>query len=356
MGKSSHKPVIGITVGDINGIGPEVLLKVLADNRLLNLFTPIIFADRNLINFYLKQFDIKNFNYHQIRFPNQMQYHKINVCSDWNEEPVINIGLATEEGGKYALKSLDAGVKALKEKKVDAIVTLPINKKNVQSEKFRFPGHTEYLAARFETKSHLMMMVAENLRIAVVTGHIQLKLVSSEITQEKILSKLEVFNRSLQSDFDIIKPKLAVLGLNPHAGDEGLLGDEDENIVKPAVETANNKGIIAMGPYPADGFFGAGLHYKFDGILAMYHDQGLIPFKSIAFDRGVNFTAGLPVIRTSPVHGTGYNIAGKFIADESSFREAIYLAINIIKNNISYSELKTNPLKSRMVREKEDES
>ena len=200
------------------------------------------------------------------------------------------------------------------------------------------------------------MMVAENLRIAVVTGHVPLKMVSSEISTEKILGKLEVYNKSLQADFNISRPKLAVLGLNPHAGDNGLLGEEDDAIIKPAVEAANNKGIIAMGPYPADGFFGAGMHYKFDGILAMYHDQGLIPFKAIAFDRGVNFTAGLPIIRTSPVHGTGYNIAGKFIADESSLREAIYLAINIIKNNILYDEMKTNPLKSRMVREKEAES
>ena len=356
MSKNVHKPVIGITAGDINGVGPEILLKTFADNRLLNLFTPVIFADRNMINFYLKHYDIKNFSYNTIRFINQLAFHKINICSNWNDEPQITIGISTEEGGKYAIKSLMAGVAAIKEKKIDALVTLPINKKNVQSAEFNFPGHTEFLAETFESKSFLMLMVSENLRIALVTGHIPLNKVSSEVTSEKIIDKLIIFNKSLESDFNISKPKIAVLGLNPHAGDEGLLGEEDMTILKPALEKANEMGILALGPYPADGFFGSQMHFKFDGILAMYHDQGLIPFKTLAFDKGVNFTAGLPYIRTSPVHGTGYHIAGKNLADENSFREAIYLAINIINNRNYYQELHADPLKSRMVREKEAES
>lgn len=328
--RTDDKPILGITIGDINGIGPEVIIKALSDSRLLNLFTPLIYGSTKVLSFYKKALNITDFNYSQSKNPGQLIPRKINVINCWNEHYEVKAGEDTPEGGKCAFMALERAVSDLKEGLIDGLVTAPINKNNIQNDQFKFPGHTEYLASKFDSKDILMMMVGHSMKVGVATGHIPIKEVSQMLTKELLMKKIRLMNQSLKNDFGIIKPKIAVLGLNPHAGENGLLGAEENEMIKPAIKELKDKGILAFGPFPADGFFGVAQYQKVDGIMAMYHDQGLIPFKALAFDNGVNFTAGLPVVRTSPDHGTAFNIAGKDQADPSSIREAIYLAIDVI--------------------------
>jgi 4-hydroxythreonine-4-phosphate dehydrogenase len=328
----SHKPRIGITLGDLNGIGPEVVIKVLADPRLTNVITPVVYGSTRVLSYYRKLMGLEDLNYSQVRNKGQFLPKVVNVVNCWEEELRITPGQASRESGKAALMSLIKVVEETKEGLLDGFVTAPIDKNTIHSEEFPFRGHTEYLTQTFEAMESLMLMVGETLKVGLVTEHVPLKDVSRYITQERVELKIRLMELSLKSDFRISKPRIAVLGLNPHAGDEGLIGDEENNIIKPVIADLKNKGKLVFGPYPADGFFGSGQYQKFDGILAMYHDQGLVPFKYIDFENGVNFTAGLPTVRTSPDHGTAYSIAGKNIADERSMRQAIFLATDIIKN------------------------
>lgn len=335
MGESTNKkenPLIGISLGDVNGIGPEVILKSLLDNRILKQFTPIIYASGKVISYYRKALDLENFNYQQIQGIEKIDLKKINVLNVWEETIEIHPGEANKTGGNYAVKSLQAAVKDLKEGKIHAITTAPFSKELVRSEEFNFPGHTEYLAQEAGEKDSLMFLISEELRVGVVTGHIPLSQVSNTLSKEIIIAKLNKMIKSLQKDFGIKKPKIAVLGLNPHAGESGLIGKEEIEIIAPAIAEMKKGNHLVMGPYPADGFFGQATYKKYDGILAMYHDQGLTPFKTLAFEEGVNYTAGLPFVRTSPDHGTAFGIAGKNAADETSFRNALYLANDIVKN------------------------
>lgn len=327
-----HKPRIGITLGDVNGIGPEVVIKALADARLLNIITPVVYGSARVISYYKKLLNIEEFNYTQVRNKGQFAPKSINVINCWEDSLEINPGKASKSSGKAAFVALKQAVEELKEGVIDALVTAPIDKQSIHSEEFPFAGHTEYLTQFFGATQSLMFMVSDSLRIGLVTEHVPVKDIASLITKERIEAKLQIMEQSLRKDFSISKPRIAVLGLNPHAGDGGLIGQEDELILKPVVADQKNKGKLVYGPFPADGFFGSGTHTKYDGILAMYHDQGLIAFKSIAFEEGINFTAGLPVVRTSPDHGTAYGIAGKNQASENSLREAIYKAADIFKN------------------------
>jgi 4-hydroxythreonine-4-phosphate dehydrogenase len=333
----TQKPRIGITLGDLNGVGPEVVIKALADNRLLNLITPVIYGSARAISFYKKQLNIEEFNYSQVRNKGQFTAKTINVVNSWEDTVEITPGKASKETGKAALIALKQACEELKEGLIDALVTAPIDKLSIHSEEFPFKGHTEFLTTYFGATESLMFMVSNTLRVGLVTEHIPVKDVAAAISKEKIEAKLRLMEQSLRKDFGIAKPKIAVLGLNPHAGDGGLIGQEDELIIKPVVNDQRNKGKLVYGPFPADGFFASGQYAKYDAVLAMYHDQGLIPFKSIAFDEGINFTAGLPIVRTSPDHGTGYTIAGKNQASESSLREAIYRAHDIFKHRFEPS-------------------
>lgn len=330
--KPAEKPRIGITLGDINGVGPEVAMKALSDNRLTNIITPVLYGSSKILSFYRKLLNIEEFNYSQVRVRGQYLQKNINVVNCWDENLEAHPGKASGESGKAALQALRQAAADLKEGMLDAIVTAPIDKHTIHSDEFPFKGHTEFFADFFEAKEHLMLLINDTLRVGLVTGHVPIREVAQLITKERVESKLKALEQSLRKDFVITKPKIAVLGLNPHAGDGGLIGDEDEKILKPLINDLKNQGKTVFGPFPSDGFFAAGSHSKYDGILAMYHDQGLIPFKTIAFDTGVNFTAGLSVIRTSPDHGTGYSLAGKNQASENSMRQAIYTAIDIFKN------------------------
>jgi len=336
---------IGITHGDINGIGYEIIIKSLSLSYIQEQCIPVVYGSSKVASYHRKTVDIKDFNFNLIKNAEQAKEKRANIVNVFDEEVKIDLGLSTEIAGKLALMSLEHAVEDIKKNHIDVIVTAPINKSNIQSEQFHFPGHTEYLAEKFSTKNYLMLMVADKLRIGTVTGHIPLKDVAEQINKEIILNKLQILNKSLIEDFAIRKPKIAVLSLNPHAGDCGLLGKEENDIITPAINEAFDKNIMAFGPFPADGFFGSSDYKKYDAILSMYHDQGLIPFKTMAFDAGVNYTAGLPVVRTSPAHGTAYDIAGKDLASPDSFKEAILLAIEIFKNRKHYKDLNANPLK-----------
>jgi 4-hydroxythreonine-4-phosphate dehydrogenase len=327
-----QKPRIGITLGDINGVGPEVVIKALADNRLLAIITPVLYGSARVISYYKKLVNVEEFNYTQVRNKGQFAPKSINVVNCWDDNLEINPGKATLDSGKAAFVALKQASEDLKEGLIDALVTAPIDKSTIHSEEFPFKGHTEFLTQFFGVADSLMFMVSDKLRVGLVTEHIPIKDVSSAITKEKVEIKLKILEQSLRKDFGIFKPKIAVLGLNPHSGDNGLLGQEEELIIKPVIADQKNKGKLVFGPFPADGFFATSTYSKYDGVLAMYHDQGLVPFKSIAFEDGVNFTAGLPVVRTSPDHGTGYTIAGKNQASEGSLREAIYQAVEILKH------------------------
>lgn len=342
---STTKPIIGITCGDLNGIGLELIIKTFSDARLLDHCTPVIFGSNKAINFYRKGMPEININFSTIRDFNNINPKQVNLINCWEEEAAITPGVLNETGGKYGVISLLSATAALKQKQIDGLVTAPIHKKNVQSSEFSYTGHTPFLKQFFEAKDVVMMLCAGNFRVALVTEHVPVSEVAQHITKEKILSKLQLVHKSLQRDFGIDKPRIAVLGLNPHAGDEGLIGKEEENIIKPAIKEAKNSGIMAIGPYSSDAFFARRSFDRFDAVLAMYHDQGLIPFKALAIGEGVNFTAGLSVVRTSPDHGVAFDIAGKNQADASSFITAIFECVDIINRRIEFDENRKNPLK-----------
>lgn len=344
----SEKIKIGISIGDINGIGLEVIIKTLADAAIYNYCTPIVYGHTKLASFYRRTIGLDELSFYVVNKPSEVSgnkdHKKPNMVNCWEEDVKIEPGIVTADAGKYAFMSLERATNDLISGEIDALVTAPINKDNIQSENFNFPGHTEYLQERGGAAESLMFLVSDTLKVGVVTGHIPVAKIPESITKEKILAKLKLMEASLRNDFWIRKPKIAVLGLNPHASDNGLIGDEEQNVIIPAIEEARNSDMMAFGPYPADGFFANGTYLQFDAVLAMYHDQGLIPFKQIAFESGVNFTAGLNFVRTSPDHGTAYDIAGKNLASEISFREAIFTAIHIVKHRRETLELNENPL------------
>jgi len=338
------KPNIGISCGDLNGIGVELIIKAFSDTRVLEHCTPVIFASNKVINFYRKSIPEINFNYQSAKELNRLNNKQVNVFNCWEEEVTITPGQLNDTGGSYAIKSLRAAAEALKQNQIQGLVTAPIHKKNIQSAEFNFTGHTPFLKNFFSVPDVAMMLCSGDFRVALVTEHVPLKEVAQYVTREAILSKLNIIHQSLIKDFNIEKPKIAVLGLNPHGGDEGLIGREEEDIIKPAIKEAKHS-MIVTGPYSADAFFARGYHDRFDAVLAMYHDQGLIPFKTLAPGDGVNFTAGLPVVRTSPDHGTAFDIAGKNKADASSFLRAIFECIDIIGRRNEYDEARKNPLR-----------
>ena len=337
---------VGITHGDFNGIGYEVILKTFDDNRILELCTPIVYGSAKIASYYRKGLELQGTQLAQISDASQARRDACNIINVIGQEAHIEPGASTAEAGQAAFAALERAVADLRSGAIDVLVTAPINKHNIQSDLFKFPGHTEYLEASVgDGASSLMILCSDRLRVALVTTHLPIAKVASEITTEKILEKLEIFNNSLIQDFGIVKPRIAVLSLNPHSGENGLLGDEEKNIIIPAIEQATAKKILAFGPYAADGFFGSGLYDRFDGVLAMYHDQGLAPFKTIAMESGVNFTAGLPYVRTSPDHGTGYDIAGQNKASEESMRNAIYAALDIFRARKAHADRTANPLR-----------
>ena len=345
VNSAEKKPIIGITCGDINGVGPEVIIKTLSDNRILDLCHPVVFCNNKVLNFYRKSVPDYNFTFTVARNSSEMNMKQVNVFNCWEEDVQVQPGELTDIAGKMAVLSLNVACDALKAGKLDGIVTAPFHKANVQSPEFDYTGHTPFLKQFFGLKDVTMMLVADNMKVAVLTEHIPVQAVAGAITKEAILYKLKIIQESLIQDFGISKPKIAVLGLNPHAGDGGLVGKEEIDIIAPAIKEAKEKGILCMGPYSADAFFARGQYQSFDVVLAMYHDQGLIPFKSLAFGEGINYTAGMPVIRTSPDHGTAFDIAGKGIADESSFRQAIFTCIDIYRARHERAEQTKNPLK-----------
>lgn len=341
--KKAENIIVGISIGDLNGIGSEVVLKTFEDPRMLELCTPVIFANVKILSFAKKNLDA-TMALHGIDKIDQVLPGKINVLNVWKEGVNIDYGVNDDAVGAYAIKSFVAATKALKEGYVDVLVTAPINKYNVQSEEFKFPGHTDYLDQELEGNA-LMLMVQDNLRVGLITDHIPVNEVASHLTEALIKSKIETVNKSLIQDFSINRPRIAVLGLNPHAGDGGVIGKEDDEIIKPTIKKLFESGTLVFGPYPADGFFGSGQYEKFDAVVATYHDQGLIPFKTLSFGKGVNYTAGLDKIRTSPDHGTAYEIAGKGVADHNSFKEAVYLAIDIYHSRNEHEIISEKPLK-----------
>lgn len=337
--------IAGISHGDINGIGYEVIIKTLMESTINDFCVPVVYGSPKVAAYHRKALNINNFSFNNIRSAEEANPKKANLINCLDDNIRVELGKSTPQGGEAALISLEKAVADLKSGKIDVLITAPIDKKNIQSENFHFNGHSEYLKSKAEVDDVLMFMISESLRIGVATGHVPLKDVPGMITLDLILRKLRLMNQSLILDFGIRRPRIAVLGLNPHAGDNSLLGSEEEEVITPAIQKALKEDMLIFGPFPADGFFGAGSFSKFDGILAMYHDQGLTPFKALSFDNGVNFTAGLPFIRTSPVHGTAFQIAGKGEASENSFRQALYLACDIFRNRQMYSEITRNPLK-----------
>lgn len=340
-----EKIKIGISIGDMNGVGLEIILKTLDDKRIREKFIPAIYGSSKIVAYHKNMISMEDFNFVGIGPGEPFKPNQVNVVNCWNKDTKIEIGSVTEQGGHFAGLSLDQATKDLKSGVIDALVTAPIHKKAMQLSGFRFPGHTEFLTHAFDSKESLMLMCSENLRVGLVTNHVPVGDVAALITKERLKHKLSIFNRTLKIDFGIERPAIAVLGLNPHAGDDGVIGEEESNIIRPLIIEAKKQGIGAMGPYPADGFFGNGTYKKFDGILAMYHDQGLVPFKALSFGNGVNFTAGLEGIRTSPDHGTAHDIAGKDIANPSSFRNAVFLALDIARQRKSYYKMHENPVK-----------
>ena len=336
----SRKLIVGITQGDGNGIGYEVIIKALSDERILDMCTPVIYGSSKIFGFYKKQIhDIENINTNVINSAKDVHQRRVNIVNCLPESVFVEPGQSTAESAKAAMTSLSRAVEELKAGHIDVLVTAPINKRAMSVEGFGHTGHTEYLEQAFGIDEVAMIMVSDRLKVGVVTGHISLKDVPSQVTSEKILKKLRLMKSSLQRDFGVDAPKIAVLGLNPHCGDGGLLGNEEQQVILPAIKAANDEGIMAFGPYSSDGFFGLGNYAKFDAVLAMYHDQGLTPFKAIAFEDGVNYTAGLPVVRTSPDHGTAYEMAGRDMADPRSMKSAIYTAIDIFNNRQRYDAL-----------------
>ncbi|MCB0438630.1 MAG: 4-hydroxythreonine-4-phosphate dehydrogenase PdxA [Mangrovimonas sp.] len=342
--KSPESVMLGISIGDLNGVGGEIILKTFEDERMLDFCTPVIFASTKAVTFLKNHFNF-DVKFNGINDLNQVVKGKLNVFNVWKDQPEIQFGKEDFKMGSLAIKSFEAAVKALKQNKIDALVTAPINKHNIQSEEFKFPGHTDYLDKELEGNS-LMLMVCDNLRVGLLTDHVPVKNISEKITETVIRSKIETVFETLKKDFKINRPKVAVLGINPHIGYNGVIGKEDDDLMKPVLNSIRESGKLVFGPYAADSFFGSNNYKQFDAVIASYHDQGLIPFKTLSFGQGVNFTAGLDKIRTSPDHGTAFDIAGKGIANESSFKEAVFLAIHIFKNRTEYLELTRNPLKA----------
>ncbi len=349
---SLHPIRVGISIGDVNGIGPEVIIKALNDNRILLDCTPIIYGSTKTISYHKKAIGDNDFMYSTCKSADEALNKKVNIINVWNEEINFELGKATEIGGKFAFLSLEAATTDLAAGKIDVLVTAPISKEAMAKSGFQFAGHTEYLADKAGMSEALMMMVGQNMRVALVSSHIPLKDVSSSLTQEKIHQKIKTFEKSLKNDFGIIRPKIAVFGVNPHAGENGKMGTEELEIILPAINQAKTENILAFGPFPADGFFGSSAMNQYDGILAMYHDQGLTAFKALSFDDGVNFTAGLPVVRTSPDHGTAFDIVGQNKASAQSMRSAIYLAMDVFRNQKAKKEMTANPLKIQPVDKK----
>ncbi len=345
MTRKAENVIVGVSIGDLNGVGSEVILKTFQDTRMLEFCTPVIFGNVKILSFIKKALNI-NCNVHGIDSLDQMVPGKLNVLNVWKEGVNIDFGKNDDTVGKYAVQSFTAAVAALKANEIDVLVTAPINKYNIQSDDFKFPGHTDYLDKELEGDA-LMLMVQDDLRVGLLTDHIPVNEVSANLTEELIRKKILTVNKSLKEDFRINRPKIAVLGVNPHSGDNGVIGHEDDNVVKPALKKLFEEGVMVFGPYSADSFFGSGQYEKYDAVIAAYHDQGLIPFKTLAFGKGVNYTAGLQGIRTSPDHGTAYEIAGKGIADENSFKEAVYLGIDVYKHRQEYKEVTKNPLKTK---------
>ncbi|UCG27627.1 MAG: 4-hydroxythreonine-4-phosphate dehydrogenase PdxA [Bacteroidales bacterium] len=337
---------IGITHGDINGIGYEIIIKTLLDNRVNEICTTIVYGSPKVAAYHRKALNITNFSFNNIKIPEEANLKRANIINCVDENVRVELGKSTKSAGEASLHSLQAAVKDLKEGKIDILVTAPVDKKTIQSGSFEYPGHTEYLKAQFNAEEVLMIMVSDLVRVGVVTGHIPLSKVSTTLDKELIVRKLRIMNRSLIEDFTLGKPRIAVLGLNPHASDQGVMGTEEKEIIIPAIQQAKSEDILAFGPYPADGFFGSSQFTHFDGVMAMYHDQGLAPFKALVFEHGVNFTAGLPVIRTSPAHGTAFELAGKDEASPDSFRNALFLACDIYRNRKFYQEMNRDPLPS----------
>jgi 4-hydroxythreonine-4-phosphate dehydrogenase len=343
----SEKLKIGISIGDVNGIGLEIIIKTLADNRIYDYCTPIVYGHTKVASFYRRTTHIEELNFTVIGNAAEAsgrKDRKPQMINCWEEDVKIEPGVINNSVGKYAFLSLERATADLLSGQIDALVTAPINKDTIQNEQFNFPGHTEYLQDRGGASESLMFLVSDTLKVGVVTGHIPVAKIAESITAAKIVAKLKLMDNSLRNDFWVRRPRIAVLGLNPHAGDNGLIGEEEQTIIAPALEEARNNNILAFGPYPADGFFANGSYMQFDAVLAMYHDQGLIPFKQIAFESGVNFTAGLNFVRTSPDHGTAYDIAGTNKASEVSFREAMFTAMHIVKHRRETLELEENPL------------
>ena len=340
------KPIVGISIGDANGIGPELIIKCFISPHILKRCIPVVYGSSKIISYHKKTLGYDDFKINQINPGQKPKNDVVNIINLWEDTIKINIGTPSKEVASYATKALSRACEDLKSKKIDCLVTLPINKKTVQESGFKYIGHTEYLKDFFEVKENLMLMVSHNLRVAVATGHIPLCKVGDTLSKDVIIKKTSLLNISLMEDFGIEKPKIAILGLNPHSGDNGAIGKEEIDLIKPAINQLNKDGVFCFGPFSADGFFGTLQYRKYDGVMAMYHDQGLAPFKSLAFDTGVNFTAGLPVVRTSPDHGPAYDLAGKNIANESSFRNSIYTAIDVFNHRKSFKEYIQNPLKS----------
>ena len=354
MSDNKEKLRIGITHGDFNGISYEVIIKSLADEGILDLCTPVVFGSSEVAARTTTRLNLHDFWFSVIKDLEEVTDDKINFIEVCTSSPHQTLGQPSEEAGKAAVAALEAACKALEEGEIDVLVTAPINKHTVQGENFNFPGHTEFLESRFAEGKATMILFADRLRVAVVTGHIPLSEVAGKITKERVAESIENFNSSLKSDFRCERPRIAVLSLNPHCGDLGMMGREEIDIIGPAIEEVQKKGILAFGPFAADGLFGSDAYTHYDGILAMYHDQGLAPFKALAADRGVNFTAGLSIVRTSPAHGTAYDKAGHGTADPTSMREAIYAAIDIYRNREDYKEFSANPLKIKEKGSKEN--
>ncbi|MGE4587034.1 MAG: 4-hydroxythreonine-4-phosphate dehydrogenase PdxA [Mangrovibacterium sp.] len=342
---SKNKIIIGITQGDINGIGYEVIMKTLSDQRILEMCTPVVYGSPKVAAYHRKALNMEGFNFNSVRNASEFDTRRVNLVNCTDDNIRVELGKISGVAGEASYMALERAVNDIKAGVIDALVTAPISKDNIQSDKFDFPGHTEFLARQFDTEDYLMLMVSEMMKIGVVTTHVPVSEIAPLISRQTILKKLRIMAATMEQDFSIKRPGIAVLGLNPHAGDGGLLGKEEQEIIIPAIEEAKKEGILAIGPFPADGFFGSGDYVKFDAILAMYHDQGMVPFKVISFEQGVNYTAGLPVIRTSPAHGTAFDIAGEGKASPDSFRQALYLAVDVHRNRRRYKEISSNPLK-----------
>ncbi len=343
---AEQKPIIGITNGDVNGIGLEIILKTLSDTRIMEFCTPVIYSSARVVSFHRKACNLGSLNYAQSTSLDNLQPNTINIINCWEEEVAVQLGIDNAVGGKYAFKSLNACTFDWVEQKIQGMVTAPINKHNMPADEFKYKGHTEYLASKTDGEP-LMIMCSDELKVGLVSGHVPVSEIAGKVKKDLILKKLQSLKESLQKDFGIDKPKIAVLGLNPHNGDNGLIGSDETNEVIPAINDAKTKNIIAFGPFSADGFFGGHQYAKYDAVLAMYHDQGLVPFKTIAFNSGVNFTAGLPFVRTSPDHGPAYDLAGRNMASEDSFRSALFMCIDIWRRRKGYAERHANPVKHK---------